>query len=243
MRNLLKRIDFANVTDHPESEKWRAFFQRMIPKCKELTDLAGCCCNSSAPEGSLPNDLNDVSNYLPIANDDAEETGTQIKVTAQMILLCAWRTVRESALLLGEIALHIPITTTSHPHGFITVDQLLQMGSHFQQLLIETKHRGAFEQSFLGFSNLCLRLWRSHETQLHLYPMKLVQNIGAIVSGNENPNDDQGSVWDVTKLCATRRSAGVPFMVCDCKHALQFYNEIEISKSEIFLRHRYKRWL
>lgn len=210
IRNLLKHIDFASISDDTEREKWRAFFQRMIPKCKELTDVGGRCCNSSAPEGCLPNDLNDVSNYLPMHEDDQT---VKIKVTAQMILLCAWRTVRESALLMGEIALNIPILTASTPNGFITVDQLLGMGSHFQQLLIETKHRGAFEQSFLGFSNFCLRLWRSHEPQLHAYPLKLVQNIEAIVSDTEKPDNDLASEFDVTKLCATRRSAGVPFMV------------------------------
>lgn len=218
IRSLLKCIDFASVADEAEREKWRSFFQRIILTCKELTDVAAPVVNSSAPEGHLPNDLNDVSHYLSIASDEmagnCDGSGPpQIKVTAQMILLCAWRTVRESALLLGEIALNIPIWTASTPNGFITVDQLLRIGGHFQQLLIETKHRGAFEQSFVGFSNLCLRLWRAHETQLHSYPLKLVQNIAAIVSGSEKPNSDLESDLDVKKLCATRRSAGVPFMV------------------------------
>lgn len=222
IRSLLKRIDFANVADEAEREKWRAFFQRIIPKCKELTDVAAPVVNSSAPEGHLPNDLNDVSHYLSITSDEktnnCDEHGVQIKVTAQMILLCAWRTVRESALLLGEIALHIPILTASNPNGLIQVDQLLAVGSHFQQLLIETKHRGAFEQSFLGFSNLCLRLWRADELKLHSYPMKLVQNIAAIVSGKEILESDLESKLDVKKLCATRRSAGVPFMVRNTTH-------------------------
>lgn len=223
IRNLLKCINFTNFAgDETERSKWCEFFTRIIPKCKELTDVAAPVVNSSAPEGHLPNDLNDVSHYLSITNDDADEetighdgNGIQIKVTAQMILLCAWRTVRESALLLGEIALHIPILTTTTQNGFVTIDQLLCIGSHFQQLLIETKHRGAFEQSFLGFSNLCLRLWRAHEIQLHSYPMKLVQNIAAIVSGgSENLDKISELELDVKKLCATRRSAGVPFMVC-----------------------------
>lgn len=211
IRRLLKRIRFASITDDVEIEKWRAFFQRIIPKCKELTDVAAPVVNSSAPEGHLPNDLNDVSHYLTLANEE-QTGGTQIKVTAQMILLCAWRTVRESALLLGEIALNIPIETAATPNGFITVDQLLRIGGHFQQLLVETKHRGAFEQSFLGFSNLCLRLWRSHEPVLHSYPMKLVEKIAAIIAG-EKTDDDPDAELDVKKLCATRRSAGIPFMV------------------------------
>lgn len=205
IRQLLKRIDFSTITDPVDIENWRAFFARIIPKCKELTDIAAPVVNSSAPEGHLPNDLNDVSHYLSTSNDEAAGT-TQIKVTSQMILLCAWRTVREAALLLGEIALHIPVLSGSS--GFISIEYLLQIGMHFQQLLVETKHRGAFEQSFVGFSNLCLRLWRSHETELHSYPMKLVKKIAKIVSGDETDAE-----LDVNKLCITRRSAGVPFMI------------------------------
>lgn len=220
IRSLLKRIDFANVSNETERDNWRAFFHRIIPMCKELTDVAAPVVNSSAPEGHLPNDLNDVSHYLSIIGDETmgscDGSGAQVKVTAQMILLCAWRTVRESALLLGEIAQYIPIWSPSTPNGLITVEQLLYIGSHFQQLLIETKHRGAFEQSFLGFSKLCLRLWRADELKLHSYPMKLVQNIAAIVSGNQGSQEyDFDSELDVKKLCATRRSAGVPFMVCN----------------------------
>lgn len=211
IRHLLKRVDFSSISDVMEIEKWRSFFHRMIPKCRELTDVSAPVVNSSAPEGHLPNDLNDVSHYLSITNEEAA-SGSQIKVTAQMILLCAWRTVRESALLLGEIALNIPVLTSSNPNGLITVEQLLRVGGHFQQLLVETKHRGAFEQSFLGFSNLCLRLWRSHEPQLHSYPIKLVEKIAAIISGEKTENDPNAEL-DVKKLCATRRSAGVPFMV------------------------------
>lgn len=209
IRHLLNRVDFAKISDPRECDKWRAFFERMVPKCKVLTDVAAPVVNSSAPEGHLPNDLNDVSHYLTV---EEESGGSHIKVTAQMILLCAWRTVREAALLLGEIALRTPLKTASNPKGFITIEQLLQAGVHFQQLLVETKHRGAFEQSFLGFSNLCLRLWRSHEPELHSYPTKLIEKIAAIISGERTGNEPDTDL-DVKKLCATRRSAGIPFML------------------------------
>lgn len=209
IRHLLGRVELTKITDPIEIESWRLFFHRMIPKCKELTDFAAPIVRSSAPEGHLPEDLNDVSHYSSIDNEEYLN-GNQIKVTPQMILVCAWRTVRETALLLGEISLYTPVITSSEENGLITVDQLIEAGMHFQQLLAETKHRGAFEQSFLGFSNLCLRLWRSNETKLHSYPMKLVQKIAAVISG-ERVDDDTD--LDVKKLCATRRSAGIPFMI------------------------------
>ncbi|XP_031638647.1 thyroid adenoma-associated protein homolog [Contarinia nasturtii] len=208
IRSLLKRIDFSTITDPTEIRNWRSFFERIIPKCKEITEIAAPVVNSSAPEGHLPNDLNDVSHYLSTPNDEPPAGTSQIKVTSQIILICAWRAVREAALLLGEIALRIPVLSERNPNGFVSIDFLIKIGDHFQKLLVETKHRGAFEQSFLGFSNLCLRLWRSHEPQLHSYPMKLVKKIANIVSG-----DEIDAELDVNKLCITRRSAGVPFMV------------------------------
>lgn len=39
----------------------------------------------------------------------------------------------------------------------ITKQQMLDIGDHFITLLSETKHRGAFEQAYVGFSKLCLR--------------------------------------------------------------------------------------
>lgn len=210
IRHLLLQIDFKNIAK-TECDDWRQFFHRIIQKCKQLTDVVAPIVNRSAPEGHLPNDLNDISNYI----NGKECAISQIKVTPQIMLVCAWRTVREASLLLGDIALRIPIIPSqcgASTNGLISVDGLLAIGSHFQQLLAETKHRGAFEQAFVGFSKLCVRLWRSNEPQLHLCPMKWIGKLAAIISG-EVPIDEASPELDVTKLCATRRSAGIPFMV------------------------------
>lgn len=210
IRHILLQIEFKSIATE-ERDNWRQFFHRIIPKCKQLTDVVAPIVNSSAPEGHLPNDLNDISIYI-----DGEKSAVgQIKVTPQIMLVCAWRTVREASLLLGDVALHTPIIPSQcdgPSNGLITVDELLDIGKHFQQLLAETKHRGAFEQAFVGFSKLCVRLWRSNEPQLHLCPMQWIEKLAAIISG-EVPVDENSAELDVTKLCATRRSAGIPFMV------------------------------
>lgn len=210
IRHILLQIEFKKVAD-AERDVWRQFFHRIVPKCKRLTDVVAPIVNSSAPEGHLPNDLNDISSYM----DGEVDAASQINVTPQIMLVCAWRTVREASLLLGDIALRTPIIPSqcdASTKGLITIDELLAIGAHFQQLLAETKHRGAFEQAFVGFSKLCVRLWRSNEPQMHLCPMKWIGKLASIISG-EVPIEENSAELDVTKLCSTRRSAGIPFMV------------------------------
>lgn len=207
LRHILLQIEFKTIAE-TERNDWREFFQRIIPKCRQLTDVVAPVVNSSAPEGHFPNDLNDISNYM---DNDANANNGHTKVTPQIMLVCAWRTVREASLLLGDIALRTPIMSHEN-NGLITVDALLAIGAHFQQLLAETKHRGAFEQAFVGFSKLCVRMWRSNEPQLHLCPMQWITKMTGIISGN-GPIDENSAELDVTKLCITRRSAGIPFMV------------------------------
>ncbi|XP_039293443.1 thyroid adenoma-associated protein homolog [Nilaparvata lugens] len=74
------------------------------------------------------------------------------------------------------------------------------MGEHLTLLLCETKHRGAFEQAYVGFCKLTSRLWSFPDGSLHMIPRKwLKQTLEEIAN--------------YKRLCTTRRSAGVPFMI------------------------------
>ena len=115
------------------------------------------------------------------------------EVSAQILLLCAWRTSKEISLLVGEICHHAPVSLLS------------QMSQFFTQQLAEIKHRGAFEQAFIGFCSLCSTMWKSHD---HGHaPVQLLQDTFDELS-NPDRDPDQSS-----KFCATRRSAGVPFLI------------------------------
>lgn len=70
-------------------------------------------------------------------------------------------------------------------------------------MLTETKHRGAFEQAHVGFSQLCSRLWRLSKTNLNELPKLWLHQILISITG----------IKENSKLCATRRSVGVPFMI------------------------------
>lgn len=89
---------------------------------------------------------------------------------------------------------------------FIEILQIKEIGNQLVTLLCETKHRGAFEQAHVGFGQLCSRLWHLDEEQKFLkqLPKVWLQQLLLAVVGLTPEN---------SKLCATRRSAGVPFMV------------------------------
>lgn len=127
---------------------WKTFIEETIQICFDISEIAGPIVNSSSPEGHLPMDNYSCSD----AND--EEV-----VTSQMLLVCSWRSIKEVSLLLGEIVLQSAIVGENE-HGLVTPEQILKIGEHFITLLTETKHRGAFEQAYVGFSKLCSRLWK-----------------------------------------------------------------------------------
>jgi thyroid adenoma-associated protein len=94
-----------------------------------------------------------------LENLEIEDEDTSVPiVTAQMVLLCAWRTVKEVSLTLGELSAKAPASDTEQ--YLLSYGQLLQIGEHFTSLLCETKHRGAFEQAYVGFCKLCSWLWK-----------------------------------------------------------------------------------
>lgn len=220
IRHLMNRVDLKKAYE----PRWKEFVKQLIELCKKLTEVVGPIVNSSSPEGHLPNDHSNVGTFLP--NEvDSTESGPPNKIlsprsqhdnieclstTPQMLLLCSWRTVKEVSLLLGDLSLNASIVKDSNPMGVITVEEILDIGNHFHILLSETKHRGAFEQAFVGFSKLCVRLWRAQESRLHRLPMIWLKDLLNIISGN-----DSTTVTDLKfdKICATRRSAGVPFMI------------------------------
>lgn len=75
---------------------------------------------------------------------------------------------------------------------------------HLVFLLCETKHRGAFEQAYIGFHQLCTRLWRLNNVTLQRLPIHWLHDILIGITG---------LIPGYSKLCATRRSAGVPFLI------------------------------
>ncbi|XP_023778513.1 thyroid adenoma-associated protein isoform X1 [Cyanistes caeruleus] len=125
-------------------------------------------------------------------------------VTAQMVLVCCWRSMKEVSLLLGTLCKLLPSQTTSEPSdGLITVEQVKNIGDYFKHHLLQSRHRGAFELAYAGFVQLTEMLSRCNNESLHKMPEHWLNCVL-----EEIKSCDHSST-----LCATRRSAGIPFYI------------------------------
>uniref|UniRef100_A0A8B9R122 tRNA (32-2'-O)-methyltransferase regulator THADA n=1 Tax=Anas platyrhynchos TaxID=8839 RepID=A0A8B9R122_ANAPL len=125
-------------------------------------------------------------------------------VTAQMVLVCCWRSMKEVSLLLGTLCKLLPTQAASEPSdGLITVDQVKNIGDYFKHHLLQSRHRGAFELAYAGFVQLTEMLSRCNSRSLRKMPE---QWLSCVLE--EIKSCDPSST-----LCATRRSAGIPFYI------------------------------
>ncbi|KAM5164962.1 tRNA (32-2'-O)-methyltransferase regulator THADA isoform 2-T2 [Mantella aurantiaca] len=130
--------------------------------------------------------------------------GASCNVTAQMVLVCCWRSMKEVSLLLGFLCQNLPLQTQLYsPHGLITVEQVTEMGEYFKHHLLQSRHRGAFELAYVGFVKLTDMLIGCKEESLRGLPRQWLCNVL-----EEIKSSDPSS-----RLCATRRSAGIPFYI------------------------------
>ncbi|NWU75455.1 THADA protein, partial [Onychorhynchus coronatus] len=125
-------------------------------------------------------------------------------VTAQMVLVCCWRSMKEVSLLLGTLCKLLPSQTASEPsNGLITIEQVKNIGDYFKHHLLQSRHRGAFELAYAGFVQLTEMLSRCNNNSLCKMPE---QWLSCVLE--EIKSCDPSST-----LCATRRSAGIPFYI------------------------------
>lgn len=202
VRHLISKLDLKKLG---ACKLWQDFFRRLVIVCKRLTAAVAPVVNNSSPEGILPKlEIDELEEETRV-----EWTRIAEQTTPQIILLCSWRTIKEVSLLLGDICLRVPLDSGSGI-GLLNVEQFLNIGDHFLELLSKTKHRGAFEQCFFGFSQLCLRLWTCDEPELHQLPSEMLNQMITSISGHDKENNE---LLSMKNLCATRRSAGLPFMI------------------------------
>lgn len=152
-------------------------------------------------------DLEDLNTSVPNIDTSAEIKGKEGKtcdVTAQMVLVCCWRSMKEVALLLGTLCQLLPMRPVPEsPDGLLTVEQVKEIGDHFKQHLLQSRHRGAFELAYTGFVKLTEVLNRCPNVSLQKLPEQWLWNVLEEIKCSDPSS----------KLCATRRSAGIPFYI------------------------------
>ncbi|XP_063299969.1 tRNA (32-2'-O)-methyltransferase regulator THADA [Pelobates fuscus] len=148
------------------------------------------------PEDGVPSDT--------LCAETKVKDGTTCNVSAQMVLVCCWRSLKEVSLLLGMLCQSLPLRNPpDSPNGLLTVEQIIEIGEYFKHHLLQSRHRGAFELAYVGFVKLTEMLIGCKEESLHRLPCQWLCNVL-----EEIKSSDPSS-----KLCATRRSAGIPFYI------------------------------
>ncbi|XP_045141727.1 thyroid adenoma-associated protein isoform X2 [Echinops telfairi] len=152
-------------------------------------------------------DLDDLNANMPNIDAASEMKGKEGKpcdVTAQMVLVCCWRSMKEVALLLGTLCQLLPMRPgPDSAEGLLRVEQVKDMGDYFKQHLLQSRHRGAFELAYTGFVKLTETLNRCSDVSLQKLPEQWLWSVFEDIKSSDPSS----------KLCATRRSAGIPFYI------------------------------
>ncbi|KAJ8248320.1 hypothetical protein GJAV_G00240740 [Gymnothorax javanicus] len=215
--------------------QWRAVVSDLIATSYRMSDVVSPVVQSSSPEGLIPMDADpeasaglekilqeiqprDTNHFFTEARE--LETGGQsghrlecenpggsgegYRVTAQMVLVCCWRSMKEVSMLLGQLCQDMPLQTgEGQESGVITEEQVEGVGRYFREQLLQSRHRGAFELAYVGFVRLTAMLCRSGSRRLQQLPSHWLKEVLEEVKSSDPSS----------KLCATRRSAGIPFYI------------------------------
>ncbi|XP_030012231.1 thyroid adenoma-associated protein [Sphaeramia orbicularis] len=230
-------LQHLNTEGLTQTERWQRLVSELIAVCYRMSDVVSPVVQSSSPEGLIPMDTEseasaglqrilqeiqprDTNDFFTSAReldsqqrDDHTQTpaldtgGEGYRVTAQMVLVCCWRSMKEVAMLLGQLCQSLPLHyTNDHANthsGLITEEQVEGVGLYFRQQLLQSRHRGAFELAYVGFVRLTDMLCRSGSQTLQQLPARWLTEVLEEVKSSDPSS----------KLCATRRSAGIPFYI------------------------------
>lgn len=100
-------------------------------------------CNAS-PEG-----------YLPDFDESLAETDESNRT--QAIVVNAWRTIKEVTSLFAEMIRQT--VKLERKIELLSENLINKIGEFFITIFIESKHRGVFEQAYIGFSEICESFW------------------------------------------------------------------------------------
>ena len=221
-----------------------SWLKQLVDTMLDANDIVANVINNDSPEGHLPMDIVLSVNYdKNEANQSIDSVG---KVSSQKLLLCAWRTSKETSLLLGDIAVICYEMREYLEKNYLAWKVLLtRISSVFISLLSEIKHRGAFEQAYIGFCQICLVLWKTlnqsncagsmtkmnqqsvrdinmdnirHNDQQTAMSNPLIMLQEALISLNSNDSDSEDSIRN---QCSSdiQKAKGKPNSLCSTRRS------------------------
>lgn len=176
------------------------FLQDLVEAGIEIIEYVSPYVSSDAPEGHLCDaSLAEVFQQLTLDEVDINNIEFQAQV-ARMLLVCCWRSMKEVSLLLGVIVSNFS-SVGSKNNILLPKSLILKMWGMFSNILLRSKHAGAYELASLGFIKLCSVLWSSDDVQLQAIPSSSVKTL----------IEDLLACTPYDNAQVTRRSAGLPF--------------------------------
>ncbi|XP_069787225.1 thyroid adenoma-associated protein isoform X3 [Narcine bancroftii] len=208
----LQRLSLKSVTKISE---WRKIVEELILMAFHLSDVVSPICQSSSPEGLIPmdTDLETAENLHKIINEikprDTNDYFAQVKVlnsdecSKNLNGDCSPAGTL-SMTMTGFLCQNLPVQSApDSDDGLLTYHQVRTIGEYFKSQLLQSRHRGAFELAYVGFVKLTEMLTRCNDVDLQKLTLQWLEEVlGEIKSSDP-----------ASKLCATRRSAGIPFYI------------------------------
>ncbi|CAJ0956574.1 unnamed protein product, partial [Mesorhabditis belari] len=157
--------------------------KNILRMCLDVAKVVRPVVHNLSPEGYVPEEC-------------LEKYGEKAADFSQKLVVCCWRAHKQSSAILASAA--------SQPNflSLFRTEEICSIFEFYWMELTECRHCGAFESAVFGFETLCKRLWTERIEGVP-YPGDYLQNILDIIDGKE----------DLDKLCLTRRSAGLPYLI------------------------------
>ncbi|XP_050296471.1 uncharacterized protein LOC126736248 isoform X2 [Anthonomus grandis grandis] len=185
VRHMLENRDMGSHND-----SYKTVFSHLVSNCFKISEkIMPVVCNPS-PEGYLPDNVEEIG---ICDNDESPKS--------QRFLVYAWRTMKEMTLLLAELVKQS--IKLENQLQMLPQETLKEIGEFFVNVFVQSRHRGVFEQAYVGFSTVCEHFWRSSYPAIAILPKKWLREALELCTGKKHSED----------LCATRRSAGLPFLI------------------------------
>ena len=197
LRHLIAGVDYRAVVksgvdgaSNPVLLRWQQLLAKHIKLLAEVVDITFPVVSAASPEGFVPAEGGDIADNVYAA------TGT-----AQRVLVCCWRSMKEVGLAIDTIFTKVPLpaatATAMDASPLLMVSQAIHFGELLVELLSTARHRGAVDMLHVGFRTVCRTLWRSdHDTLRALPRVWLDRCLSGLATA------EPGTV--------TRRSAGLP---------------------------------